>query len=286
MTQALVRLADVRHDPITDVGFEVGAGELVGLVGAARSGKTTLLRCAAGAAMPDRGAITIAGHPAATTTARRLAGFAPATPVFPPGLSVRGLLEYYAWFHSPVSVHRQVAAALELAELGDFADRRPATLPYGVLRRVALAQAALGGRRVLLLDETLDGTDPALRRVLGERLGRWVWNGGAVILATNDLGTIERLADRVVVLQAGRIARDAPAIVLLRERVLELVLDAPPPVPPPGFRVAPFGLQVDLAGRTAEAVLAQCRAHRLVVRATRVRSKSLEDIVVETGAGS
>jgi len=287
VNDVLVSLAGVTHTPLHDVSFEVRAGELVGLVGPAGSGKSTVLRVAGGAQRPAAGSATIAGQPAASPAARRVSGYAPATPVFPPGLTVRGVLEYYAWFHGPAaSARTRVAAALEIAALGEFAARRPALLPYGVLRRVALAQAVLGERRVLLLDETLDGAEQALRRMIGERLGRLVWNGGAVILATHDFTTLERLADRIIVLRAGRIALDAPAGMLLRERVLEVVLDAPPPAPPPGFRLAAFGIEADLGGQTVEAALALCRAHRLVVRATRVRSKSLADVVVQTNGGS
>lgn len=287
MKETLLSFEGVRSAPLQEVTVAIQAGELVGLVGPAGAGKTTLLRLAAGCLAPERGRVTVAGHRAASTAARRIAGYAPATPAFPPGLTVRNVLEYYARFHGPAWASRRlVAAALELAELGDVAERRPAGLPYSVLRRVSLAQAALGGRRVLLLDETLAGADPTQRRTLGERLGRLVWNGGAVLLASHDLTTVERLADRVLVLRAGLVARDVPAALALRDRVLEIVLDAPPAIAPPGFRLAPFGVEADLSGRTVEAALALCRVHRLVVRATRVRSKSLEDIVVESARGS
>jgi ABC-type multidrug transport system ATPase subunit len=284
MSDSLIQLSGVHREPFRDLHLEVRAGELVGLVGPTGAGKTTLLRIAAGILTPAAGRAAIAGRPAHSHAAHRLAGFAPATPVFPPGLTVRGVVEYFAWSHGRADTARaRVAAALEFAELGAYAERRPAALPLSVLRRVALAQAALGDRRILLLDETLDSADPAVRRAVGERLGRLVWSGGAVLLATQDLASVERLADRVVVLRAGRVARDAPAAVLLHERVLEVMLDAPPATAPPGFRLAPFGIEADLAGRTVEAALAQCRAHRLVVRGTRVRGKSWEDVVVESG---
>jgi len=60
-----------------------------------------------------------------------------------------------------------------------------------------------------------------------------------------------------------------------------VVLDAPPREPPPGFRVTVFGLETELGGGTVEAALALCRAHRLAVRASRVRLKSLEDVVLD-----
>lgn len=287
MSAPLLRLDHVRGGIVGDVSLEVSAGEVVGLVGSAGTGKSTLLRLAAGCRRPDAGTITVVGHAATSRAARRLAGYAPAAPSFPPGLTVRGLLEYLAWFHGPAPARRGlVAAALELADLGAVAAERPARLPQSLLRRVSLAQAALGGRRLLLLDETLEGTDAPTRRALIERLGRLAWNGAAIVLASHDLGTVERFAERVVVLRAGTIARDQAASVLLRERILEVVLDAPPAAAPPGFRVAPFGVETDLGARTVEAALALCRTHRLVVRATRVRSRSLEDVVVETRGGS
>ena len=93
---------------------------------------------------------------------------------------------------------------------------------------------------------------------------------------------LERLAARVLVLQGGRIVRAGTLASLLAERVLEVVLDAPPREPPPGFRITATGLETPLNGRTAESALALCRAHRLAVRASRVRVKSLEEIVLET----
>ena len=85
-----------------------------------------------------------------------------------------------------------------------------------------------------------------------------------------------------VVFVAGQIVRAGSLATLLGERVLEVILDAPPSEPPPGFRVTAAGLEAPLAGRTVESALALCRAHRLAVRASRVRVKSLEDIVCET----
>src|SRR2546425_12246203 len=73
----------------------------------------------------------------------------------------------------------------------------------------------------------------------------------------------------------------APTAALLEERVLEILLDAPPTAPPPGFRITPYGLQADLGTRSAEAALALCRAHRLAVRASRVRARNLEDAVLD-----
>ena len=267
---------------VDGVSLELVPGEIVGLVGPNGAGKTTLLRLATGLLAPDAGTIAVAGAPAGSPAARRVLGFAPDGPVFPPALTVRETLDYYARFHALGPVRRAlVAAALELGGLGDVADRRTAALSQGFAQRLALAQAALGGRRVLLLDETLSAVDPMVRRALCDGLQRLAARGVAVLLSSHDLAAVERLAWRVLVLVQGRVVRSAPLPVLLRERVLEIVLDAPPAVPPPGFRVTPAGLEVQLGTGTVEAALAMCRVHRLAVRATRVRLKSLEDIVLD-----
>jgi ABC-type multidrug transport system ATPase subunit len=267
---------------VDGVSIDLVPGEIVGLVGPNGAGKTTLLRLAAGSLAPDAGTVTVTGAPAGSLAARRALGFAPDGPVFPPALTVRETLDYYARLHAPGATRRAlVAAALELGGLGDVAGRRTAALSQGFAQRLALAQAALGDRRILLLDETLSAVDPPVRRALCDGLQRLAARGVAVLLSSHDLAAVERLAGRVVVLVRGRVVRSAPLPVLLRERVLEVVLDAPPAVPPPGFRVTAAGLEVDLGTGTVEAALAVCRAHRLAVRATRVRLKSLEDVVLD-----
>ncbi|MGH8722266.1 MAG: hypothetical protein ACREU4_09795, partial [Burkholderiales bacterium] len=179
------------------------------------------------------------------------------------------------------SRHSLVRDAIDLAGLSSVAKVRTGRLDRAGLHRLALAQAALGGRRVLLLDETLSGLDPVARRDLGMRIAHLAARGVAVLLAARDVAALERIAARVVVLRDGRIVRAGTIGALLRERVLEVILDRPPSEAPPGFRITAAGVEASLTGRTAEAALALCHVHRLAVRATRVRVKSLEEIVLD-----
>ena len=80
----------------------------------------------------------------------------------------------------------------------------------------------------------------------------------------------------------GPVVCEPPVAAYAAARALEIVLDRPPDRAPPGFRPTPTGLETDLEGGTAEAALAVCRAHRLAVRASRVRLRSLEDAVLAT----
>jgi len=273
MSDYALTLSDVSRPPgLASVSLALLPGEVIGVAGPARAGKTTLLKVAAGLLAPQRGTVWACGG----------AGYAPEAPVFPPALTVREALAYYARFHARGARQRAlVHDALEVAGLAPAADARTAALSRADLQRLCLAQATLGGRRVLLLDETLSGLDPLARRDLCGRVSHLAATGVAVLLAARDLGALERVAGRVVVLRAGRIVRAGSLAALLAERVLEVFLDSPPPEPPPGFRVTAAGLEAPLAGRTPEAALALCRAHRLAVRASRVRVKSLEEIVLD-----
>jgi len=267
---------------IFEISFNVAAGEVVGLVGAPGSGKSTILRLAAGLEYPDAGTIRVAGDRADTPAAHARIGLVPAAPVFPSGLGVRETLCYFAALHPDrAGSRRTVTTALEAWGLTGQESRRVERLGTPERRRLGMAQAALGNRQVLLLDETLQGIDPVTRRDLGDRLQRFAGAGGAVLLSASDPVGLERVVDRFLILHAGRIVHEAPAPAFLGQRVLEVTLDAPPREPPPGFRLTASGLEADLGTRSAEAALALCRAHRLAVRGSRVRLKSLEEVAFD-----
>lgn len=268
------------------VTLDVLPGEIVGLVGPAGAGTTAVLQLAAGITTPDAGTVRLAGGPPDRARARRLVGFASSHPAFPPTLTAKEVLDYYARFHAAGANRSALARrALELGGLGPVARERVAVLPENWIARLAFAQAALGGRPLLLLDQTLSRLDPLGRREIAERLVELAADGTAILIASHELSVIERLAARVVVLRRGVVVHAGPLAALLRQRVLEVVLDRPAEHAPPGFRTTPAGLETDLGAGTVEAALALCRAHRLAVRASHVRVKSLEDFVAEACAG-
>ena len=286
MTDYALTISDVAGRGLGPASLALLPGEIAGLVGPAGAGKTTLLRVAAGASRPRTGEVRVWGMRVTDPAARQVVGYASDNPAFPHALTVREVLMYYARLHCAVSNERGprglVREALEIAGLTAAAELRVEGLGRADLHRLSFAQAAMGGRRVLLLDETLSGLDAFARRDLRGRIARLAAEGVAVLITSRDPAALERLAARVLVMRDGRIVRAGPLATLLGERVLEVILDAPPAEPPPGFRVTETGLEAPLVGRTVEAALALCRAHRLLVRASRVRVKSLEEVVLET----
>jgi ABC-type multidrug transport system ATPase subunit len=286
MADFALTLTDISGERLGPVSLALLPGEIAGVVGPAGAGKTRLLRVAAGTARPRTGDVRVWGMRVTDPAARRLIGYAGDNPAFPRALTVHEMLMYYARLHCGTSNERSarglVREALEIAGLAAAAELAVESLGRADLQRLNFAQAALGGRRVLLLDETFSGLDAFARRDLRGRIARLAAEGVAVLITARDPAALERLAARVLVLRDGRIVRAGPLATLLGERILEVILDAPPAEPPPGFRVTAAGLEAPLAGRTVEAALALCRAHRLPVRASRVRVKTLEEIVLET----
>jgi len=291
MTDYALTLCDVGGHGVAGISLALLPGEIAGLVGPAGAGKSTVLRIAAGCLRPESGDVRVWGARVEAPAARQLIGYAADNAVFPAAATVREVLSYYARLHCAANAERAprrlrglVREALELSGLAGEAGTRVEALSRADLHRLGLAQAVLGGRRVLLLDEVLSGggLDAIARRDLRGRIAGLAASGVAVVITSRDPAALERLAARVLVLREGRIVRAGPLATLLGERVLEVILDCPPAEPPPGFRITAAGLEASLTGRTVEAALALCRAHRLPVRASRVRVKSLEEVVLET----
>ena len=273
MTDFVLTLSDVSARRLRHVSLALLPGEIAGVVGAQGAGKSTLLQVAAGCIRPSAGGVRALGP----------VGLSPEAPAFPPALTVREVLDYYARLYASGARRGHIVRrALDLSGLGPAGEWRADALDKVDTQRLSLAQAALGGRRVLVLDEILCGLDAFARRDIAGRIAHLAAAGVAILITARDPGALERLAARVLVLHDGRIVRSGPLPALLGERVLEVVLDMPPREPPPGFRVTASGIETPLNGRTAEAALALCRAHRLAVRASRVRVRSLEEVVLET----
>jgi Cu-processing system ATP-binding protein len=208
---ATVTLAEVtkrygRLTAVEGVGFTLGPGECVALVGHNGAGKSTLIRLMLGLIRPEAGQVRVLGaDPAADAAVRGRAGigFLPENVAFPPALTGAELLAFYARLKGePLAGN---PALLDRVGLGEAAGRRVGTYSKGMRQRLGLAQALLGAPRVLLLDEPTTGLDPELRRqfydiILGLRDG-----GTTVLLSSHALTELEERADRVLVMNRGRL---------------------------------------------------------------------------------
>ncbi|MSR47159.1 MAG: ABC transporter ATP-binding protein [Planctomycetes bacterium] len=188
---------------LTDVSFAVAPGEIVALVGANGSGKSTLLRLMAGLLRPSAGTVSVLGHEPFTQREEvmRDARFAFAPPSLFDSLTAREQL-----VRLTASPSRSVDSALATVGLAERADDRVRTYSFGMRQRLAIAQALLPPPRLLVLDEPSEGLDPAGVRELRALLLRLRAECGvAIVLASHLSSEVESLADRVVVLDSGRV---------------------------------------------------------------------------------
>jgi gliding motility-associated transport system ATP-binding protein len=190
------------------VSLEVEAGEIMGLLGPNGSGKTTILRILTGYLHPTAGTVRVAGLDVVTDSraARARVGYVPEDVPLYEWMRVREFLAFMARLKGLArgDLSRGVAAAIERLELGNVRDLLIAKLSRGYRQRVAIAQALLGDPAVLVLDEPTNGLDP--RQIIEMRAHIRALAGERTVLVTSHiLGEIERVADRVAVLLAGRL---------------------------------------------------------------------------------
>ncbi|QTX05983.1 ABC transporter ATP-binding protein [Agromyces archimandritae] len=228
------------------VGFEVADGEIVALIGPNGAGKTTVFNAISGLVRPRAGTIRIGGRPAPASTTRLLRRGVSRTlqglGLYAGMTVLEQVLVPLAGVRAARGSERERAMTM-LAELGMDADaHRPAdALPYPERKRVALARALVTRPSLLLLDEPAGGLGGADMAQLAEAVRRVSAGGCAVLLVEHHVDFVMGLADRVVVLDFGRvIASGAPAEVQRDPAVEAAYLGVPPtPGPPTSGTAAP-----------------------------------------------
>ncbi len=228
-------------------------GECIVVLGASGCGKSTLLRMVAGLDRPDEGSIRL--DDAIVSDSRTF------MPTEERGVGV--VFQSYAlWPHMDVAAHarfpldaagiggetarRRVAEALEMVGLQDLASRRPAELSGGQRQRVALARCLAQSARLILMDEPLANLDPHLRGTMEQEIDRVRRDTGATLLyITHDQREAMALADRIAVMDGGRLLQLSTPEQLYREPVNRAVA---------GFIGSGSFLEADVLGRHRDSV--------------------------------
>jgi ABC-2 type transport system ATP-binding protein len=194
-----------RYGPVIaldEVSLEVPAGQLLGLLGPNGAGKTTLLQLLAGLRRPTSGTVELFGGDPRDAFRRRRLGSTPQETGLPSTLRVREVVDFVAGhFADPVPT----AELLEEFGLTGLERRQTGGLSGGQKRRLAVALAFVGRPDLVLLDEPTTGLDVEARHALWNAVRRYHDGGGTVVLTSHYLEEVEALAERVVVVDAGRI---------------------------------------------------------------------------------
>lgn len=192
---------------LDDVSFHVAPGQIFGLVGPNRAGKTTLVKLLLSLCHPTRGRVERLGRPGTERRTLARIGYVHESPAFPKHLTATALLEYYGALTllPEPQVKAIVPRLLEQVGLADRAREPIARFSKGMLQRLGLAQALLNDPDLLVLDEPSEGLDLGGRQLLRDMLTRQRARGKSVFYVTHLLAEVEQLCDRIAVLVAGRL---------------------------------------------------------------------------------
>ncbi len=215
MVDLAVDLRDVaktyrrRVEALRGIQMQVRTGEIFGLLGSNGAGKTTLVKIMMTVTRPNRAEGTILGHPVGHKATLARVGYLPEHLRFPPYLTGRQTLEFFAAMAKVKRPLRKQRAAmlLDLVGLTNWANAKVGTYSKGMRQRVGLAQALANDPDLLVLDEPTDGLDPVGRREVRDVLGRLREQGKTIFLNSHMLSEVERVCDRVAILASGTVIR-------------------------------------------------------------------------------
>jgi len=269
------------------VDLVVEPGELVGLLGPNGAGMTTLLSLVTGQRRPDAGVVRLFGGDPRDPRSRPRLGTTPQETGLPPTRRVAGVVDFVAR-HYPDP--RPTGALLEEFGLAPLARRQTGGLSGGEKRRLAVALALVGNPELVVLDEPTTGLDVDGRHALWEALLAYHASGGTLVLTSHYLEEVQALAQRVVVVDHGRVLADDGLDAVLARVAMRRVAFRLPPGPLDGAathaRLAALpgvadavreGDRVDVLASDADEVVRGLVAAGVPFRDLDVRRASLEE---------
>jgi ABC-2 type transport system ATP-binding protein len=278
---------------LAGVDLEVRAGEIFALLGPNGAGKTTLISIVAGLLRATTGEVRVLGRDVVRDYrfTRAAVGLVPQELNFDPFFTVEETLRIQAGYFGVRLAEERIVEILEALDLVSKRKTNSRALSGGMKRRLLIGKALVHDPRVLFLDEPTAGVDVELRRALWRYVRTLRDRGTTIVLTTHYLEEAEELADRVGVIDRGRLVVVEDKTTLLSRhgtRTLRLALGAPvPEAPPPlaalGARIVDGGgaLEVEVSsGATAGPVLAAAAAAGLAVSDVETRRTTLEDVFV------
>ena len=213
-----------RQQAVEDVSLEVGRGEVVGLLGPNGAGKTSVIKMLLGLVHPDAGEVILLGRPASDPSARARVGYLPELFRYQPWLTAAEVLVLHVRLSGIAVSAQEQRDCLALVGLADRAGDRVGGFSKGMQQRLGLAVALVAGPEVVVLDEPTSALDPLGRVDVRDIVLALKSRGVAVLLNSHLIGEVERVCDRVVILDRGRVAASGTLAELLGRREVRLQL--------------------------------------------------------------
>ena len=208
----MIRIASVRKQfgatvALDDLSLEVRPGEVFGLLGPNGAGKSTTMALLTGLQVPDAGTVTVLGGDPRDAALRARIGLAPQSLALYENLSGRENLAFFARMFGLRGdrLKQRVDAALDVVQLGDRQHDRAGGYSGGMQRRLNLAAAIVHEPELVLLDEPTAGVDPQSRNALFDNVLALKAAGRTIVYTTHYMEEVERLCDRVGIVDHGRV---------------------------------------------------------------------------------
>lgn len=217
--QAFYGRKQKRTHALRGISFQVREGECVGFIGANGAGKSTTLKILMGFRFPDGGSVEVFGQSAGAAASRERIGYLPEVALYYPFMKARELLELYGGLSglSRDALKERIPGLLEEVGLAGRGEELLKTFSKGMQQRLGIAQSLVAHPDLLIYDELSSGLDPLGRHDLRELLKKLKAEGRTLFFSSHELGEVEELCDRVVMIHQGRILRDGPLSELMAE---------------------------------------------------------------------
>ncbi|MBY8874543.1 ABC transporter ATP-binding protein [Micromonospora sp. PLK6-60] len=215
-----------RRTAVDGVSFTVDRGEVVGLLGPNGAGKTSVIKMLLGLVRPDAGEVLLLGRPARDPQSRARVGYLPELFRYQPWLTAAEVLALHVRLAGTAVPAAEQRECLALVGLADRRGDRVGGFSKGMQQRLGLAVALVARPELVVLDEPTSALDPLGRADVRDLLLSLRSRRVAVLLNSHLIGEVERVCDRVVILDKGRVAAAGTLAELLGRRELRLRLDA------------------------------------------------------------
>ena len=288
-----------KREVVSDVSFEIEAGEVFGFLGPNGAGKTTTIRMLVGLARPNHGRVRIGGFDVSRDFARAMSHvgcIVESTDLYP-YLTGRENLMHFARM-LPDAAEKRIPELATLVALDARLDDRVSTYSLGMRQRLGVAQALLGAPDLLILDEPANGLDPAGIREIRQLIRHLATERGiAIFVSSHLLSEVELTCDRVAIIHRGRTLAMGPVQELLERGGAERLLFRSSPAALAAEVLRPFAADGEPRMDGEEAVSAPVPRDRipeavaaLVAAGVRVfgverQASTLEEIFLEVTAG-
>ena len=267
---------------VNGISFAIEAGCCFGLLGPNGAGKTTTIEMIEGIKTPTSGEILYRGQPR-TRHFKQEAGIQFQSTALMDFITVEEILRLFASFY-PRAL--PVDAVVEMCDLGEFKNQYATRLSGGQKQRLLLGLALIHDPEILFLDESTTGLDPQSRRRFWDLINDIKARGKTVVLTTHYMEEAERLCDRLVIIDHGRIIEQGAPQELLRRhfghvRVCLDRLTLTPEVEALPEPVSVTAEGVEILSQSVEATLARLIAAGVPLDSLRVRNPTLEDLFIK-----